>query len=375
MKKARLPENERERLEALQSCEILDTLPEQSYDDITFLASQILDVPMALISLVDSDRQWFKSRVGLEATETDRAIAFCSHAILEPEKLFVVENALEDDRFWDNPLVTSDPSIRFYAGAPLVANDEFALGTLCVLDRVPRELSETQAEMLRALSRQVVMQFELRRAVQKLQTTTTRLNDNQKQLEDYYQKLEEANRQLRAETVTDNLTGLKNRRAFQRRLDEEADRAFRYGTPLSLFLIDVDHFKAFNDDFGHPAGDEALQQVAGRLNSSVRSTDFVARYGGEEFAIILPNTDREGALILAERCRRIVEAGPWSRRTITVSIGTTSHSSGCTTSATLISEADKALYHSKGAGRNRASDALDVADFPSLTGQFKALRD
>jgi len=373
MKEARLPGNERERLEALKSCEILDTLPEQSYDDITFLAAQILDVPMALVSLVDSDRQWFKSRVGLEAAQTDRTVAFCSHAILQPDHLFVVENALEDDRFWDNPLVTNDPSIRFYAGAPLVVNDEFALGTLCVLDSVPRELSDTQAEMLQALSRQVVVQFELRRAIEQLQRTTDRLNSNQRQLEEYHHKLEEANRLLHAETITDNLTGLNNRRAFQQRLSEEADRALRYGTPISLFLIDVDHFKAYNDDFGHPEGDEALKQVGTLLNSSVRSTDFVARYGGEEFAIILPNTDRDGAMILAERCRRIVESGPWSRRPVTVSIGTTSHSSGCTTGATLISEADKALYHSKGAGRNRVSDAVDVTDFPSLTGQFKSL--
>lgn len=373
MKEARLPENERERLEALKSCEILDTLPEQSYDDITFLASQILDVPMALVSLVDSDRQWFKSKVGLEAAQTDRTVAFCSHAILQPDNLFVVENALEDDRFWDNPLVTNDPSIRFYAGAPLVVNDEFALGTLCVLDSVPRKLSDMQSEILRALSRQVVVQFELRRAVQDLQRTTDRLNNNQQQLEEYYDKLEEANRQLRAETITDNLTGLNNRRAFQQRLGEETDRAIRYGTPISLFLIDVDRFKAYNDTFGHPEGDEALKQVGSLLNSSVRSTDFVARYGGEEFGIILPNTDKDGALILAERCRRIVEAGPWSRRPVTISIGTTSHTTGSTSGATLISEADKALYHAKGAGRNCVSEAMDVADFPSLTGQFKAL--
>lgn len=373
MQEAAHPENEGQRLEALASSGILDTLPEQSYDDITFLAAQILDMPIALISLVDGDRQWFKSRVGLEVMETPRTVAFCSHAILQPENVLVVEDARQDERFRDNPLVTGDPAIRFYAGAPLILSDQYALGTLCVIDKVPRKLTDTQLDSLRALSRQVVMQFELRRAIQELQKTTDRLNKNQRQLEEYYDKLAEANRQLRAETITDNLTGLNNRRAFQRRLAEETDRALRYRSSISLFLIDVDHFKTYNDEYGHPAGDEALKQVGTLLNSSVRSVDFLARYGGEEFAVILPNTDRDGAAILAERCRRIVEAGPWPLRTVTISVGTASHASGDTSSATLISEADKALYHAKEAGRNRVSEAVDLPDFRHLTGRFQTI--
>ncbi len=156
------PANEEARVIALDKYAILDTDPEQSFDDLTLLASFVCKTPIALISLVDEDRQWFKSRVGIEASETSREIAFCSTAILQPD-VFVVPDALADDRFRDNPLVVSEPHIRFYAGAPLINEDGYALGTLCVVDRAPRELAPEQEEALKALSRLVLAQLEFRR--------------------------------------------------------------------------------------------------------------------------------------------------------------------------------------------------------------------
>jgi two-component system, NtrC family, sensor kinase len=161
--------SEPERLAALKRYQLLDTLPEQDYDDLTTIAARICDTPIALVSLIDSDRQWFKSRHGLDATETPRSQAFCSHAIQKPEEVMIVPNALEDHRFAENPLVTDNPNIRFYAGAPLVTSDGFALGTLCVIDRVPREITPAQINALQALSRQVIAQLELRLVAEQLQ--------------------------------------------------------------------------------------------------------------------------------------------------------------------------------------------------------------
>ena len=159
--------DEAARLAALRRYRILDTEPEQSFDDLTFLASQICGTPVALITLLDEERQWFKSRLGTSATETARSIAFCAHTIQE-DALFVVPDTLADDRFRENPLVVGEPWVRFYAGAPLVTRDGQALGSLCVLDRVPRTLTREQQTALDSLRRQAVAQLELRLNVDEL---------------------------------------------------------------------------------------------------------------------------------------------------------------------------------------------------------------
>ncbi len=155
------------RLKALRKYRILDTDPEQAFDDLTLLASQVCGTPIALISLVDENRQWFKSRVGLQAHETARDVSFCAHAIQQPG-LFIVPDAMNDARFRDNPLVLDDPHIRFYAGAPLVTREGDALGTLCVIDRLPRTLTEGQKNALEAVQRQAEAQLELRRNLAEL---------------------------------------------------------------------------------------------------------------------------------------------------------------------------------------------------------------
>lgn len=184
------PHNEAARLAALRAQQVLDSLPEQMFDDIVRVASNVCGTPIALISLVDEDRQWFKAKVGLQASETPRDQAFCAHAILEPDQPLVVPDATQDPRFAQNPLVTGSPDIRMYAGAPIVSHSGHALGTVCVIDQTPRELTPDQIDSLQALSRQVSHLLELRRV------TRNSVDSVQSQLLAKSDKLREAQRQV-----------------------------------------------------------------------------------------------------------------------------------------------------------------------------------
>ncbi|GKT24101.1 sensor domain-containing diguanylate cyclase [Acidovorax sp. SUPP3334] len=325
---APLPFNEPQRLEALEKLRVLDTAPEQAFDDLTTLASAVCQAPIALISLIDTERQWFKSRVGLDAAETPRELAFCAHAILQPDYVFEVPDANLDPRFSGNPLVTGEPGIRFYAGAPLVTSDGMPIGTVCVIDREPRTLSDAERRALQSLARQVVTQLELRQAMAGLEL----------------------------ESMTDGLTGLWNRRCLDRHLRTSWDECKRARLPLSLVMVDLDHFKRVNDDLGHPAGDEILRHAAGVIRASVRAGDFAARFGGEEFCVVLPHTDAAGARAVADQLRAALAASDWPHRPVTASLGVaTAGFEEVSDPHALLARADRALYVAKDEGRNRVS--------------------
>jgi GAF domain-containing protein len=193
---APIAKNEKHRLKVLWQYSVLDTVPEEIFDDLTELAARICEAPIALITLVDKTRQWFKSKVGIDIKETSRDISFCAHAIKQPE-LFIIADATKDARFARNPLVTSEPKVRFYAGAPLVSPDGYALGTLCVIDKVPRELRPHQEQSLRILARHVMSQLELRRRALELAEVNRARDRIQQDLEQARSELADALAELR----------------------------------------------------------------------------------------------------------------------------------------------------------------------------------
>jgi len=195
-----IPADEKRRLHVLWQYDVLDTVPEEVFDDLTELAAHICEAPIALITLVDEKRQWFKSKVGLTVAETSRDVSFCGHAIAQSE-LFIVADATQDERFADNPLVTSEPGIRFYAGAPLITPDGHALGTLCVIDKVPRELRPDQKNALRVLARHVMTQLELRRRSRELMNVHKQSAKMQSKLEQARADLAKVRRGLRSQKV------------------------------------------------------------------------------------------------------------------------------------------------------------------------------
>lgn len=350
MVSAPLPETEPERLAVLKRYGILDTLPEGAYDDLLAIATGICGTAIGSVSLVDAERQWFKSLRGLPVQETSRDVAFCAHAILHPHEVMVVPDALADPRFVDNPLVTGAPGIRFYAGAPLIGSGGAAIGTLCVMDNVPRELTPFQIRALASLSRQVVALLELGLAHRELRNHLAEREWYERQLHRHQEELVAENAELSEMSHTDALTGVPNRRAFNRAMESAVATAATDRTPLSIAIIDIDHFKMINDLYGHPAGDATLTEIAHALRAQCDEVGTVARFGGEEFAVVLPDAVAVDAARLCEYLRAAVEGLPLNVP-LTVSIGATVFRPGDGVSD-LYRRADEALYAAKRAGRN-----------------------
>jgi len=355
MIKPDLPANEAERLAALQRYRILDTPREDEFDDLVTIARAICGTPMGAVTLIDSERQWFKSLQGLEGEQTPRDEAFCAHAILQPTRLTVVEDARQDARFRGNPSVTADPFIRFYAGAPLLSSDGYALGTLCVFDAAPGQLSPERLQALSALSRQVSLVMELRRYAHEIQQHMSERAWYEQRLSEYNALLERQNADLAEQSRTDALTGLPNRRAMGAFLDAALHDANGAPRAVSVALLDIDHFKNVNDLYGHASGDHVLAELGRLLRATFAGGGMAARHGGEEFVVVMPDTPLSVAEMQCEFLRVAAADLPLGIP-LTVSIGVAAHREGDTAEQTL-ARADAALYRAKREGRNRVVPA------------------
>lgn len=318
--------DEEGRILALHRLELLDTLPETPFENIVDLVKKILSVPMAAVSLVDRERQWFKARRGLEVCETARDISFCTHTIRNSSPL-VVGNALLDDRFAGNPLVLDEPCIRAYLGVPLRSPDGYNIGSLCAIDTKPRDFPVTEVAVLESFAKLVMDELELRQIAS-----------------------------------TDHLTGALSRRAWMDRAGAEVERARRYGQALSVAIMDIDRFKLVNDTHGHPVGDLVIRGIAATCHQTIRVSDVFGRLGGEEFAILMPETTAPDALRLAERVRTEIAGngiaiGSGAVLNATVSIGIDQLDGVGGGLQALMQAADRALYAAKSDGRNRTAFA------------------
>ena len=272
MKPPDIPPDEDARLAELRSLNVLDTIAEERFDRLTRMARRLFGVDVALVSLVDENRQWFKSCAGMELSETPRDISFCGHTILG-DGAFVIPDALQDERFCDNPMVAGPPHVRFYAGCPLRGPGGRKLGTLCIIDSKPRAFSDEDVEMLVDLALMVEREFSA----------------------------------IEWATV-DELTGLSNRRGFMMLAQHSLQLCTRQNIPAALVFIDLDHLKQVNDQLGHAEGDWVLVTFAQHLMKAFRSSDVVARLGGDEFLVLLTNHSKAAAESAMARLQQALDA-------------------------------------------------------------------
>lgn len=320
------------RLKALQDLGILDTASEERFDRITRLARHIFKTDIALVSLVDKDRQWFKSAQGLPASETSRAVSFCGHAVAKDEAL-VVENAAHDERFSDNPLVTGDPNIRFYAGHPLHSEDGWPLGTLCVINSEPKTLSEEEKMILEDLAKLVESELVLSSTLAANQLLKTKLAESQKAVVD------ETSRAWSQDFITDLARS-------------ELSLAQKNKTPFSIALLEIDRLDEIKSEQSEVAFNAIVDAVAQRLRSGLGATETIGRFGESRFLIVLPGSTLRAADRISEGLRKQLRRAPFPYGTaLTGSFGVTSFGTGGTF-ASMLKAADKALGAAIIAGRD-----------------------
>ncbi|HTD06340.1 sensor domain-containing diguanylate cyclase [Undibacterium sp.] len=337
------PEDEAARLQTLRRFAILDSAADADFDFLAEMAAVVCDVPYAFIALVDAERVWFKSCFGAGATQMPRDEEYCSWAILEERGLHI-PNLAADARTAYLPLTLGPPHYQMYCGANLISAGGHRIGTLCVLDTQTRALSGQQVRLLTGLAGQAMALLELRARDRELGAAQSVM-----------QKL----------ATYDDLTGMLNRRALLARLQEEVERARRIVHPLSIIMLDLDHFKQINDDHGHMAGDVVLHGVGKLLRERLRVTDSAGRYGGEEICLILPGTSLYDATAVAEKLRQALAAAEFVTAagsiTVTASFGIAAGQPGpALTPVALLAAADNAMYHAKENGRNRVEAGQEI---------------
>lgn len=315
------PANEAARLQVLRGLNVLDTVPEERFDRLTRVAKRLFDVPIALVSLVDEDRQWFKSCVGLAVRQTSRDVSFCGHAILQDEML-LVPDAAQDERFRDNPLVTGEPHIRFYVGYTLTVPDGYKMGTLCLIDFKPRHFDETEQTLLRDLAGMAEQEL---MAVQM--------------------------------ASIDELTQMANRRGFMDLAQCALNACQRHDEPATLLFFDLNDFKKINDLYGHAEGDKALVAFAEVLRIVFRQSDVIGRLGGDEFVALLTTSSHLETSTIMTRFRELLEehnATLHRGYAIRFSVGQIEYDRARHAGIeNLLAEADSAMYQHKQALRGQ----------------------
>ena len=339
--RAPIPTNERERLDALFDLQVLDTAPDERLDEIVGLAADLCGTPMAAISLIDSDRQWFVSHRNMPVEHTHRDESFCAHTIMS-DQVMVVDDATTDSRFSDNRLVV-DHGFRFYAGAPLISAEGLAIGAICVIDTVPRTIEPWQQKMLQILARQAMAQIRLEQLV----------DSHADVLDD----LDTAHRNLDFLATHDPLTGVLNRRAVTDLIDGLATANASGSVSTALLFIDLDHFKDVNDTYGHEVGDRVLVTIADRIHLGARGDDAVARLASDEFVVVIPNTALFAPEALARRLLQAISV-PVEHKgmgiNVSASIGIARWGDAVLSAGDLIRDAGAAMNYAKLEGRNRA---------------------